>query len=351
MDTNIPNLIALTLCLLASFLLSGMEAGVFALNRLRIRRLARGGKPSAQMLNRFLEKPEKFLWTILVGNTLANFIILGWILAKLHEWFLGQTALIVTLFALIVFLFYTFFDLLPKMLFRAHPNSLCLSAARPFRIVNVLLSPLVLIVEDVSQTILKWTGGQVFTGRLFGNREEMRAIMRESGQALTDDEHAMVNRILDLQNFTVSQVAKPLAETPTVESQTPLRVALALARQAYDFAPAGLGSARRRTPRRRPAGHPPAGVSRQSGRGKTGADLHDAGGVRERRHPAGSGAAADAARRPAHGDCAVARAPRNRRGEAEGHFEGDVRRNAIVKADPAHSRPHRHPQNRNLYVG
>jgi putative hemolysin len=61
------------LCLLLSFLLSGMEAGVFALNRLRVRRLARAGKPSAKLLQRFLEKPEKFLWTILVGNTLANF--------------------------------------------------------------------------------------------------------------------------------------------------------------------------------------------------------------------------------------------------------------------------------------
>ncbi len=132
---------------------------------------------------------------------------------------------------MVVFLFYTFFDLLPKMLFRAHPNTLCLSVARPFRIVNVLLSPVVLIVEDVSQAILHWTGGQVFQGRLFGNREEMRAMMRESGQALTDDEHAMVNRILDLQNFTVGQVAKPLAETPTVEARTPLRAALALARE------------------------------------------------------------------------------------------------------------------------
>jgi putative hemolysin len=90
---------------------------------------------------------------------------------------------------------------------------------------------LVLIVEDVSQAILRWTGGQVFTGRLFGNREEMRAMMRESGQALTDDEHAMVNRILDLQNFKVGQVARPLAEIPTVEAQTPLREALALARE------------------------------------------------------------------------------------------------------------------------
>jgi putative hemolysin len=231
MDNSILNWLALALCLAASFLLSGMEAGVFALNRLRIRRLARAGKPSAQMLNRFLEQPEKFLWTILVGNTLANFVILGWWLAKLHEWFAGRPALIVTLFGVVVFFFYTFFDLLPKMLFRAHPNTLCLSVARPFRIVNVLLSPLVLIVEDVSQAILRWTGGQVFTGRLFGNREEMRAMMRESGQALTDDEHAMVNRILDLQNFKVGQVARPLAEIPTVEAQTPLREALALARE------------------------------------------------------------------------------------------------------------------------
>ena len=221
---------ALALCLLLSFLLSGMEAGVFALNRLRIRRLARAGKPSAQLLNRFLEQPEQFLWTIMVGNTLANFLILGWLLAKLHEWFLGQPVLTVALFAAAVFLFYTFFDLLPKMLFRAHPNSLCLSSARVFRPVNILLSPLVLLVEDVSRTILKWTGAQVFTGRLFGNREEMRAVMRESAQALTDDEHAMVNRILDLQNFSVGQVAKPLAETVAVEAATPLREAIALAR-------------------------------------------------------------------------------------------------------------------------
>jgi len=238
MDTTYLNWIALALCLAASFLLSGMEAGVFAMNRLRVRRLARAGKPSARILNRFLDKPEKFLWTILVGNTLVNFVVLAWLLLKLREWLidcrvlgLDHTVLIVALFAIVVFLFYTFFDLLPKMLFRAHPNSLSLLAARPFRIVNFLLSPVVLLVEDVSQTVLKWTGGQAFTGRLFGNREEMRAMMRESGQALSDDEHAMINRILDLQNFTVGQVAKPMAGIPTVEAKTPLRVALGMARE------------------------------------------------------------------------------------------------------------------------
>src|SRR5271165_6810608 len=158
MDANIISWLVLGSCLLLSFLLSGMEAGVFALNRLRVRRLARTGKRSAKLLQGFLENPERFLWTILVGNTLANFLILGWTLAKLHEWLPGQRNWGIGIFAVAVFLFYTFFDLLPKMLFRAHPNSWCLSAANIFRFVHFALSPLVLIVADVSKTILKWTG-------------------------------------------------------------------------------------------------------------------------------------------------------------------------------------------------
>ena len=105
-------------------------------------------------------------------------------------------------FAVAVFLFYAFFDLLPKMLFRMFPNQLCLSAANVFRLVNFALSPLVLVVEGFSKTVLRWTGGRAFTGRLFGNREEMRAVMQESAQSFTSDERVMINRVLDLQNFT-----------------------------------------------------------------------------------------------------------------------------------------------------
>jgi len=231
MDENILNWVGLGLCLLLSFLLSGMEAGVFALNRLRVRRLARAGKPSAKLLQGFLENPEKFLWTILVGNTLANFLILGFTLAKIHEWFLGNHILDIAVFAVAVFLFYAFFDLLPKMLFRAHPNSFCLSASNVFRIVYLTLSPLVLIVADVSRTILKLTGAQAFTGRLFGNREEMRAVMQESAQALTSDERAMINRVLDLQNFNVGQIATPVAKMMSVEKATPVADAMMLARE------------------------------------------------------------------------------------------------------------------------
>jgi CBS domain containing-hemolysin-like protein len=235
MTSNTLASIILVLCLFVSFLLSGMEAGVFALNRLRVRRLARAGRPSAKFLNQSLENPEKFLWTILVGNTLANFLILGFALAKLHAWFADNDILIVVLFLVVVFLFYTLFDLLPKMLFRALPNTLCLGTANIFRVLYSALGPLVLVVEGVSNIILRWTGGRAFTGQLFGNREEMRALMQESGQALTGDKRLMINRVLDLQNFTVRQIATPIAKVATVEKETLVGSVIALAREKKFF--------------------------------------------------------------------------------------------------------------------
>ena len=231
MTLVIFNWLGLAGCLAMSFLFSGMEAGVFALSRLRIRRLAHAGRPSAKLLHGFLEKPEDFLWTILVGNTLANFLILGWVIVELHSGLAERRGLAVAIFAAVVFLFYALFDLLPKMLFRAHPNQLCLAAANVFRPVHFVLRPLVWLIKVVATGLLFWTGGSAFTGRLFGNREEMRAVMQESAQALTSDERAMVNRVLDLQNFTVRQITTPLADTVTVESQALVRDVLALARE------------------------------------------------------------------------------------------------------------------------
>ena len=137
------NLVLIPLCLLMSFWLSGMEAGVFALSRLRIRQLARSGRGSAKVLHQFLEKPENFLWTIIVGNTLVNFVALGWFFATVHGQIPLRSPWFALWFVVVVLVFYTFFDLLPKMLFRIFPNRLCLALARPFRLVHMALRPLV----------------------------------------------------------------------------------------------------------------------------------------------------------------------------------------------------------------
>jgi CBS domain containing-hemolysin-like protein len=118
----------------------------------------RAGQPSAKVLHDYLENPENFLWTILVGNTVANFLILGWLVAKLHETLGDYRAWFVVVFSAAVFLFYTFFDLLPKMLFRMYPNRLCVLLARPFKFIHLALRPLVALVETFSSALLRWRG-------------------------------------------------------------------------------------------------------------------------------------------------------------------------------------------------
>ena len=222
--------ILLATFLALSFLFSGMEAGVFALSRLRVRQQMRAGRNSARVLHGFLQNPETFLWTIFVGNTLVNIAFLGWVIATLYARF-GPSIAAIVIFAVIVFLFYALFDLLPKMLFRTYPNRLCMFWAQPFRVMHLALRPLVGLVEWVSNTVLRWTGGKAFFGHLFGNREELRQVMQESAHALSSEERVMINRVLDLQSLTVRQVAKPIANAVTVSAKTPMREALALGRE------------------------------------------------------------------------------------------------------------------------
>lgn len=233
MEINFLAILILVACLALSFLFSGMEAGVFALSRLRIRQQMRAGHPAARLLHGYLENPENFLWTILVGNTVVNFVALGISVAVLHQALGGRQLWFIGVFSFAAFLFYALCDLLPKMLFRLYPNRLCLALAPPFRFVRLGLRPLVAVVETCSRVILHWTGAKAFTGRLFGNREELRLVMQESAQAFSSEERAMINRVLDLQSLTVRQVATPLTQAVTVNGQTPVGEVLALCRERH----------------------------------------------------------------------------------------------------------------------
>lgn len=219
-------LILLTGCLGISFLLSGMESGVFALSRLRIRQLMRRGDPRAKALHSYLENPERFLWTIMVGNIAANVVAFSLIVIALFSWLQPRPWVFALAVVAVAGFFYAFFELLPKTLFRLFPNRLCLLLATPFRTVHHLLRPLVSVMAVMS----RWLGGGPFTGDLFGNRDELRLLMQESAQNLTSEEQAMINRVMDFQNLKVRHVATPLSRTVSVSTDTPMSQVLELCR-------------------------------------------------------------------------------------------------------------------------
>ena len=229
--TGGAGILVLAASLALSFFCSGMEAGVFALSRLRIRQQMHAGHRSAKVLYRFLEDTEDFLWTILVGNTLANFVAATLIVILLHNWLSPRPWLFLGALPAAVFGLYAVADPLPKMLFHQYPNRLCLAWARPFRILHLALSPGVALVAWLAGLLLRATGGERFTGHLFGSRQELRQLMQESGQSLSTEERAMVNRVLELQNLTVGTLAVPLNKVVVAVTRTPVSEVLKLCRQ------------------------------------------------------------------------------------------------------------------------
>lgn len=224
-------LLFVLLCGGLSFLMSGMEAGVFALSPLRIRQWKRAGDKRAEALLGFLEKPENFIWTILVGNTIANFAVMSYVVLALVDLMKGHPFLRILVFALFVFVFYIVCELLPKILFRHYPNRLCLMLAQPFRAVHFILSPIVAVAALTARWLLRWTGGKRFAGSIFGNRDELRLMMQESELALTTEEKNMINRVLDLQSRSLRQITIPWVNVVAVTTDTPMSEVLKLARE------------------------------------------------------------------------------------------------------------------------
>jgi CBS domain containing-hemolysin-like protein len=230
-DTDILVLLAALLCVTLSFLFSGMETGVLALNRFRIRQRMRSGDRRAAVLHQFLQNPEDFLWTILVGNTVVNFVIFSLGVVQLRQALQHRPVAEAAVFMAGVFIFYIVCELAPKTLFQRYPNRLSLGLAVPFRFIHGLLAPLVAVVAWFSRGLLRWTGGQAHTGRLFGSREELRFVMQEAARNLTTEERAMINRVLDLPNWRVRHVMVPRANAVTVAAEKPVSEAIARCRQ------------------------------------------------------------------------------------------------------------------------
>ncbi len=214
-----------------SFLMSGMEAGVHSLSRLRIRQLKRKGNRSAAVLLGYLDRSEDFLATLLVGNTLSNFVFFGILAVLLTEKMPGRYMAAAVVFAGLAFAFYGLVELLPKQLFRKYPNRLCLFSARIFRGVHWTLRPLVWLADMVAAMLLRWTGGRRYQGHIFGNRDELRFLMQDSGNLLSSDERTMVNRVLDLQSRTVGHLTLPFDRVTTATPSTPVGEILRLCRE------------------------------------------------------------------------------------------------------------------------
>jgi CBS domain containing-hemolysin-like protein len=161
-------------------------------------------------------------------NTVANFIILGWLIAILHEALRQHVWQFVGVFSVTVFLFYPFSICCPKCVPQFSEPALPLACAalrhHPFR-----LAPLVALVERFSSLLCAGAAARrspdiclVFGGVAVGDAG--------IGPGFTSEERAMTP-CARFASLTVRQAMKPFAHATMVTVDTPVRDLLAMGRE------------------------------------------------------------------------------------------------------------------------
>lgn len=202
---------ALIVLLLLSAFFSSAETGMMSINRYRLRHLLRKGSKGAIRTSKLLERPDRLLSIILIGNTFSN-ILASAVTTILASHYFGDLGILIsTLVLTLVVLIFS--ETAPKTYAALHPEKVSFLVAWPLTFLLKILSPLVWFVNSISRGFLA-----IFRVRIADHRmeplslDELRTIVREATGKVSRNYQKMLLRILDLEKVTVDDVMVPRTE-------------------------------------------------------------------------------------------------------------------------------------------
>lgn len=211
-------LIFLILC---SAFFSSSETGMLSINRYRLKHLAKEGHKGARRVSRLLERPDRLLGTILVGNNVVN-ILAASIATVLAVEVWGEAGIAIATAGLTVIVL-IFGEITPKTLAALRPEMVAFPASHLLIFLLRLLYPVVWLTSAVSNLLLRLFGidpAQRASDSL--STEELRSVVRESGPELPENRQSMLLGILDLERVTVDDIMIPRNEVAGIDLEDDL---------------------------------------------------------------------------------------------------------------------------------
>jgi magnesium and cobalt exporter, CNNM family len=202
------------LILLSAFF-SASEIALMAINRYRLRYQAQSGHRGAIRVSKLLERPDRLLGIILLGNNTANIaasIITTLLAIKLVVTMSLEVyqALITTIAGWgLLFLILVFAEVAPKTYAASNPEKVAFPAALILQPLLKGLYPIVLFVNFLAQRFLRLFG---ITLKLKSDQlgsDELRAAVMETRGLLPSSHRTMLLGILDLEKIVVDDVMVP----------------------------------------------------------------------------------------------------------------------------------------------
>ena len=210
-DPSIGALFGATIVLvILSAYFSGSETAMMALNRYRLKHLANEGHGGARRASRLLERPDRLLSVILIGNNLVNFTAAS--LATLIALELYGESGVAIAPVVCTFVFLIFAEVAPKSIAAAHPEKVALPSSYILNLLLLSLYPLVWLVNGIANGILSLIGiNHDETASDHLSKEELRTVVFEGSQISAHPQNMMLG-VLDLDNVSVEDIMVPRTE-------------------------------------------------------------------------------------------------------------------------------------------
>ena len=221
----------LIVLLVLSAFFSSTETALVSLNRYRLRHRARSGHKPAQLAEKLLERPDRLMGLILLGNNITNLSAAA-LVTVISIRMGGESAIFIgTMILTVVILIFA--EVAPKTVAALYPSRLALPAAMIYYPLMKLVYPVIFLINLVANSLLRLIGIRVGTRRGNSlNADELRSVVRESGGLLPPRYKRMLLSILDLDDITVDDVMVPRQDIAGIDLDEPWENNLSILRDS-----------------------------------------------------------------------------------------------------------------------
>ncbi len=203
-------LVLLALLALSGFF-SGSETALLALDKLRVRFLQQKGHPNADKLANLLDRPDRLLSGILVGNNIVN-IAASVIATGLFVTYFGKSGEWLTV-AVLTPILLIFAEVCPKTYAAQYPEKMSFRVLKPIGFVVWFLTPVIFIVSTISGWLTSFITKQAAED-ISVSEDEIKAMIEvgEESGVVAAEQRRMLHGIFDLTETRVRDIMVPRTE-------------------------------------------------------------------------------------------------------------------------------------------
>jgi len=200
------------------------ETALMALNRHRIKHLAKRGSKLAQVTLWLLDRTERVLSLILIANTILNALATSLITAIAISTFGNNETVITIATGVVAFLLIIFAEITPKVIGATYPERIALPASFVLKPLMALAKPVIWFVNLFVSGLLKMlrlkTGSTERDHRL--SPEELRSMVLEGGSFIPKKHKSILLNLFDLEKISVEDVMTPRAQIEALNLSVPV---------------------------------------------------------------------------------------------------------------------------------